>query len=111
MEGPTPGERRPRWDYNEEIVVLNARFRPRSGSLFRIIHFFRVESRASMAYVQTAHPKNNVLCDIRSVIRDALQISRRQHELQMWCRVRRLLDHSRKHVLKYLVSIAVHHIV
>src|ERR1700694_2924718 len=63
-------------------------FQPRSGPLFRIVHLFHVESRASVAHVQTTHPKNDVLRDVGGMIRNALQISRRQHALKVRRRLR-----------------------
>src|SRR5260370_39689986 len=109
--GRRQGSVGPRWGYNEEIIVWRAKFPPRSGPLFRIIHLFHVESRASVPHVQTTHPKNDVLGDIGGMIGYALEISCRQHELQARPRLRLLLDHPRDQVFKNLVAIAVHHIV
>src|ERR1700687_5347300 len=94
-----------------KIFVPCAIFPPRSEPLFRIIHLFHVEPRASVTHVQTAHPKNDVLRDVGGMIRNALQISRRQHELQVRRRLRGFPDHSSEQVLKNLVAVAVYHIV
>jgi hypothetical protein len=79
--GRRQGSASPGWGCNAEFVVLSENLACNSNSLFRIVHFFQLESRAPMPYVQATHPENNVLGDICGMIRYALEIPGRQHEL------------------------------
>src|ERR1019366_7272772 len=101
------GSADPGWGCNGENFFLHTELALCGRFLFRIIPLLHDESRASMPHIQTAHPKDNVLGDVGGVVRDALEISRRQHELHVRRRVRWFRDHSREQMLENLVSITV----
>src|ERR1700688_2931455 len=54
-----------------------------SDPLFRIIGFFDNHPSASMPHVEAPNPENNVLGNVRGVVRDALKISRGQDKLKL----------------------------
>ena len=53
------------------------------GAFLRVVRLFYRNSCPRVPHVQASNPENNILGDIRCVIRDALEITRGQQELQL----------------------------
>lgn len=77
-DGPAPGERRP----GVGLQHVDRQRCAKSGqrkliSLVGVIGLFHYDTSAPVPHVEPANPKNNILRDIRGVIRDPFEIARR----------------------------------
>src|ERR1700730_13265040 len=64
-----------------------------------------------MAYVEAAHPENDVLRDVGGMVGDALEVSRGENELHARTDQCCLLGHGGEQILEDAIAVLVHHVV
>src|SRR5271154_3111089 len=92
----------------DERKMKNALHSSGCGLILRLsLHLLR----PAVAHFQATHPEENILGDIRGVVRDSLEVAGSQDKMEVRSSERRILRHSHQQRFEDLIAILVHHVI